>query len=98
MNVDPDHFLRDVLADCMVSALASQWRERAQEFRNARPRPGDFPGRQTIEERRATWRRLTAIAEICDRHADVIERGGAGIHNRESLLPELEAMPIWEAA
>lgn len=94
MKIDPDRFFRDVLADCMTSALASQWRERAQEFRDARPRPGDFPGQQTIEQRRATWRRLTAVAEACEAHADLLE----GVVLTDTLLPELADLPLMEAA
>lgn len=34
----------DLVADCMNSALACQWEQRARVFEDCRPKPGDFLG------------------------------------------------------
>lgn len=88
-----ERFYRDMLADCMTNVLADQWRERAQVFRDARPREGDFHGQSTIEERRERWRRLTAIAKACEARADLLDAGQAGLP-----VPDLDDFPLWEAA
>lgn len=93
MSVDLDRFYRDVVADAMTTVLASQWRERADMLRWARPRPGDFPGQATLEERRGRWRRLTAMAEMCEAHADLLEASEPPFR-----APEADIGPMWEAA
>ena len=96
MNVDPDRFFRDLLADAMSTALAHQWRDRARALRAARPRPGDFPGRASVEELRDRWRRLTQLAEMCEAKADLID--AAKGPDLDLLVPELDDFPIGEAA
>lgn len=91
MTPDLDRFFRDVMADAFSTVSAQQWRERAEQFRWARPRAGDYPGQATIEERRERWRRLTAIAGACDAKAVLIEQHGI-------QYAEVETEPIWEAA
>lgn len=71
--IDVDLFVRDMLADAFTVVSAAQWRERAQMFLDARPRSGDFNGQQTVEQLRERWRRLTAIAQDCENHAQVLE-------------------------
>ncbi|WP_344004811.1 hypothetical protein [Nocardioides lentus] len=65
------HFQARVVQDAMREATASYWRRRAQTFRDARARPGDFLGDSTIEQRRARWCRLTEIAKACEARAQV---------------------------
>lgn len=91
MRIDPDRFVRDLLEDCFADVSARQWRERAQVFRDARPRPGDYVGQTTVEQRREQWRRLMAIAAACEARAQLIEAGGGDV-------PELETFLLWEAA
>lgn len=85
---DPDRFLRDLLADCMASALAHQWRDRANVIRAARPREGDYLGQSTVEAQRERWRRMTAIAAACDAKATLVAK---------DMFPEVDDAPIWLA-
>lgn len=68
-----DHFQRRVIQDAMAQGTAHYWRRRAQALRDARPRPTDFHGESTLEQRRDRWRRLTQIADACDAHARLFE-------------------------
>ncbi len=86
---DPDRFFRDLMADCMADALAHQWRERADVIRAARPREGDYLGQSTVDDQRARWHRMTAMAAACDAKATVVAR---------VMFPEIEDFPFWEEA
>ena len=70
---EADLFFRDLLAECIATGLARQWRERAQQFLSARPLLTDYPGQETTEQRRARWHRLTATAKRCEAKAALIE-------------------------
>lgn len=82
--IDPDQMFRRFMQDAFTEASVKQWRARAERFRAARPRPGDFVGNSTVEDRRDAWRRLTAIADACEAHALLIE-SGATWHEVENL-------------
>lgn len=90
---DPDRFFRDLIADAIGNVVASQWRERAQALRAARPRHGDFHGRATREALNARWERLARLADMCDAKAALLEGAPADV-----AVPEIEDFPIWEAA
>ncbi len=90
---DVDLFYRDLLADAMAAVLASQWRERAERLRDARPRIGDFHGQATREALSARWQRLTALAAACDAKAELMKGADA-----PSVCPELETFALWGAA
>lgn len=90
---DLDRFYRDLIADCIGNVVASQWRERAQVLRDARPRRGDFHGRATREALNARWERLTRLAAACDAKAALLEDAPADV-----VVPEVEDFPIWGAA
>lgn len=68
-----DRFVSDLLTDAMNNASAAHWRQRAQEFEDARPRVGDYPGRATPAQRRARDARLAEIAEACRNHASILD-------------------------
>ncbi|RHW27824.1 hypothetical protein D0Z08_05870 [Nocardioides immobilis] len=91
MRIDPDRVFRDFMLDVFGDVCAAQWRARAEEFRAARPRPGDYLGASTVEDRREQWRRLTAIAEACEARARFIAAGHVE-------FPEVEAFRLSEAA
>lgn len=73
MNALEQHIVH-VIAEAMQSATARYWLRRAQEFEAARPRPGDFHGQSTIEDRRRRWRELTEIANACRARAYVAQK------------------------
>ena len=74
-----DHFRFRVLQDAMVQATAIHWRRRAEQFRAALPRPGDFPGRGITPAQRARRReRLLKVIEECELRALYAERYGLG--------------------
>jgi len=91
VRIDPDQMFRRFMAEIITDQLALQWRARAQRYRDARPRPGDFPGETTPEQRREQWRRLTEIAAACEARARFIELG-------HEEFPEIEEFDPWEAA
>lgn len=72
---DPEHIFRELMCEALAAGSARQWRKRAAEFRAARPTPGDYPGQQTLEQRRAKWHELTAVANACEVRARFIELG-----------------------
>lgn len=71
---DIDQFRKRVLQDAFTDARAVNWLKRAQTFENARPRPGDFPGRATPAQIAEQDRRLAAAALACRNHAWLIKR------------------------
>lgn len=76
-----------VLTDCLNEATRAYWLRRAEQFEAARPRPGDFHGQSTLEDRRRRWRELTAIANACRARAEVSVLDAAEVH------PDVEA--VW---
>lgn len=75
MIFDPERVFRDLMCESFAQVSAAQWRERARAFRWARPHPDDFPGTLTVEQLRAKWHELTALASACERHAELLEEG-----------------------
>jgi hypothetical protein len=66
-----DHFRNRVLQDALAEATAVYWRRRAQSFRAALPREGDFTGRATSEEIEAQRERVAATILACCQRAAV---------------------------
>lgn len=74
-----DHFQHRVLQDALTEATAVYWRRRADQWRQALPRPGDYLGTESTPTSRATRRRrIEAIIAACEAKALVIERYGLG--------------------
>ena len=91
MRIDPDRVFGDFMLDVFLDVSAAQWRARAEEYRAARPRPGDYTGQATVEDLREQWRRLASIAEACEARARFLVAGYQD-------FPEVEAFELTEAA
>lgn len=85
--LDAEQFTKRLLTDCLNEATSSYWLRRANQFEEARGRPGDFLGQSTLEDRRRRWRELTAIANACRARAQVSPID-------DSIDPEVEA--VWQ--
>jgi hypothetical protein len=85
IDIDVDHFGARVLQDCLTEATASYWVQRAYQFMEAAPKPGDFHGRafraQLVEART----RCLATALACRRRAQLIMDGRPEEISREVL-------------
>lgn len=57
--------LAGVLREAMLAGLPCSWSRRAETLDAARPRPGDFNGRATVEELAERDQRLAEQAEAC---------------------------------
>lgn len=66
-----DHFRARVLQDALTEALRSTWLRRAAAFEGAMHRPGDFPGRRSVDQLAANNRRLALKAQACRDHASI---------------------------
>lgn len=66
-----DQTLHDALLEALLAGERAWWKKRAQQFLDARPRPGDFRGLASDEDLRAQHRRLTDIARACRARAQV---------------------------
>ncbi|GAB3267347.1 hypothetical protein GCM10027425_33880 [Alteromonas gracilis] len=66
-----DRFAIDLLADSLAGGERIYWERRAEQFEQARPRVGDYPGRTTLEERRQHYRDLTEVAKACRARATI---------------------------
>jgi hypothetical protein len=75
INIDVEHFRARVLQDCLTEATAMYWLARSQAFRDAAPKPGDFPGRTTLLELAEQGRRCLATAAACHAHARLLFDG-----------------------
>ncbi len=77
---DVDQYRARVAADCIIEAFhlatADYWRRRADTLEWAKPKPGEYHGRSTVEERRKRWRELDQQAKACRNRARVAEMGG----------------------
>lgn len=62
-----------VILDAFAYASAKQWRRRAVQLEDARPRPGDYHGTATHADLSAQWRRLTTAAAACRQRADWLD-------------------------
>lgn len=76
-TVDPlaDHlerFIRDVIADALISAQAQNWKRRAHDFEAALPRDGDFLGRSGADGAARVHARLGARALACLARAELL--------------------------
>jgi hypothetical protein len=84
--VDVDHFRYRVLQDAFAEATAIYWRRRADQFRAALPRPGDFPGTETTPEQVAERRRrIHAQIEACELRARYADQYGLGAEERHEV-------------
>lgn len=68
-----DHFAYRVMQDAWADATAAYWRRRAEQLEAARPRPGEYAGRASIDDLRAQWQRLTDAAQACRARAAFLE-------------------------
>ena len=91
MRIDPDRVFRDFMLEVFLDVSAAQWRARAEHYRAARPRPGDFTGQATTEELREQWSRLTEVAKACESRARFLEAG-------HQDFPEVEEFELQEVA
>lgn len=64
-----EHFRARVLQDALSEATAAYWRHRAETFRRALPRPGDFMGRATEGDIEAQQERISATILACRQRA-----------------------------
>jgi hypothetical protein len=87
-NTYLEHFAARVLTDALNEATASYWRRRAQAFRDAMPRPGDYPGKATPQELAELSRRCLETAQACEYRADLIDQW-----RRDAPIPR----DVWEA-
>lgn len=65
LDVHLDHFAYRLMRDAMNEGTALYWQRRADQLDAARPRPGDYTGRATDEQIKATDKRLAEAAEAC---------------------------------
>jgi hypothetical protein len=72
LEVDPLHFARRMLADCIAQAMPETWIHRAAAFADAAPRPGDYPGQATLTELCVARRRCLDDAQRCLQHAELL--------------------------
>jgi len=79
-----ENFARRLLTDCLNEATRTYWLKRAQDFENAKPRPGEYQGTSTREELRARWLWLDEIARAC--------RARAEISPLDEIAPEVESV------
>lgn len=66
-----EHFRSRVLQDALADATAAYWRRRAETFREALPREGDFTGRATPDQIEEQRRRVAATILACRQRAAV---------------------------
>lgn len=71
-----EQFRKRVVQDALAEATAAYWQRRAEEFDAALPRPGDYPGEATPEEREARRQRVAQTALACRQRAAVSLIGG----------------------
>lgn len=72
LQIDIEHFRARVLMDCLLQATSEYWLRRAEDFEAALPRPGDYPGQATPEERTQRMARNAQTAINCRRHAALL--------------------------
>lgn len=75
LYLDPDHFARRVLQDCLTQATAQHWLNRAAAFEWASPRPDDFVGAATPAQLAEAATRCRESAEACRRRSKLILSG-----------------------
>lgn len=80
-----DHFVLRLLTDTLNEQTSRYYLKRAEDFENAKPRPGEFHGNRTPEQLREQWRRLDEIARACRARAEVAPL--------EDIAPE--ALAVW---
>lgn len=71
VSIDLERMLIDFLGQALLEATAAYWRRRADELDRARPRPNDWPGGSTPQDRATRERRLAAAATACRNRAAV---------------------------
>lgn len=65
-----------LLQDALLDGDVHYWRRRAQQFEDARRKPGEYLGRTTPEERDLRDRALVETAEACRAKAAFVELYG----------------------
>ncbi|QCV88209.1 hypothetical protein FEZ32_07445 [Acidipropionibacterium jensenii] len=65
-----------LLQDALIDGDAHYWQRRAQQFEDARRKPGEYLGRTTPEERDLRDRALVETAEACRAKAAFVELYG----------------------
>lgn len=66
-----EHFRKRVVQDALAQATATYWHRRADQFEAALPRPGDFIGNATEDEREVRRQRITECVRACRHRAAV---------------------------
>ncbi len=69
------HFQRRILEDGLLVAMPSTYRQRADMFDWARPKPNDYTGKATQKDLADLDERCRLVAEACRRHANLLELG-----------------------
>jgi hypothetical protein len=94
-TIDPLAFAKRLLLDCLTEALAETWVRRAEAFHQAKPRRGDFPGRQTTRrDLIAAGNRCQEVADLCLGHAELLAEGdpwNAYEWKRDDFLAQFDA-------
>lgn len=84
-SVSLDGFTRGILADAYLEGRRKFWLKRAEDFRRAKPMPGEYVGNCTREELSARWRWLDEIELACRAKAELV-----GVDDElEALLDDL---------
>lgn len=95
-TIDPVGFAKRLLLDCFTEALAETWVRRAETFHKAKPRLGDFQGRQTTRhDFFAALHRCQEATDTCLRHAELLAEGDPWAQyeaERDALLAALETV------
>jgi hypothetical protein len=89
-QVDAEHFRTRVVQDVLAEALAVYWDRRAAALEAALPRPDDFVGRSTAEERRERTQRLQEAIAACRLHARLVCDGRPYAADVTAVLQEAE--------
>jgi hypothetical protein len=89
---------RRAVQQAISDALPETWRRRAQDFRAAAPKPGDYPGQANLSEVAEHGRECFAIARACEAHAALLAEGDPWATykaERDQLIAEFAQR--WEA-
>jgi hypothetical protein len=67
---------RRAVQQAISDARSETWRRRAQDFRAAAPKPGDYSGRASLSELAERGQECLNIARACEAHATLLEEIG----------------------
>lgn len=90
-DYDAGQVLLAAVHEALLAAEPAYWLRRARQMRWARPRPGDFTGRATVDARRERDERLAAAERACVERARVAAGEPTGW---EDLLDTGRDMPM----